>query len=108
MKIVLNQLEDFLDEVKEAADAGDTPVVRYLIDVSTENEGGYAVYLFVSFVCEEMAICELELFCGKDLKMPSLPHRDVGSNEANKCIQQVKDFCGEIGIKVRPGRYEDQ
>jgi hypothetical protein len=107
MKIVLNELDDFLDEVREVTDEGDAPVVRYLVDHSTDNEDGYAVHLFASFVCEEIAICELELFCGKDLRMPSLPHRDVGSLKAKESIEIIKGFCKDIGVKVRPGRYEN-
>jgi len=108
MKIVLNELEDFLDEIRVAVEEDETPVVRYLVDVSTENEGGYAVYLFMSFIVEDMIICELERDCGRDLKLPAMPHRDRGSIQAKEDIERLKGFCKELGVSVRPGRYEDQ
>jgi len=108
MKIVLNELEDFLDEIRVAVEEDETPVVRYLVDVSTENEGGYEVCLFISFVIEGIYVCELEKTCGRDLKMPTLPHRDHGSLQAKEDIGKLKEFCGKLGVSVRPGRYEDQ
>jgi hypothetical protein len=108
MKIVLNDLEDFLEEIKVVVEEDDTPVVRYLVDVSAENEGGHEVYLFMSFVIEGVYICELEKMCGRDLKMPTLPHRDRGSLQAKEDIARLREFCEELKVSVRPGRYEDQ
>jgi hypothetical protein len=101
MKVVLNEIDDFIEEVKLVAGEGETPVVRFLIDVSENNDNGYTVYFYASFITEDNLICELEINCGKDI----MTGYTAGSDQGGEYADQLKASCKEVGVSVRPGRY---
>jgi hypothetical protein len=104
MRIVFNDIDDFVSEIEAVSDE-DKPVVRYLVDVSAENNDGHEVYLFCTFITDDGLICELALFCGRDMQLPNKSY-DMGTIAAKSEVEKLKEKCTEFGISVRPGRYE--
>lgn len=98
----MNNLDDFIDEVKFVSDDEFKPLVRYSTEVGTESDNGFDVYFFAGFCTEDDAICETEVYCGKNLNAKYIE----GSRKADELVGQIKEACNAIGVSVRPGRYE--
>lgn len=103
MKIILNAIDDFIEEVKDSVDEGGTPVVRYLIDVDDAYDAGRLVLLLASYVAEDQLIVELELPCGKDIN----ERYKNGTEKAESARDELKGRLEEMGLKLKKGRYEE-
>lgn len=103
MKIILNELEAFVGEVKESLGEGATPCVRYLIDVDDAYDNGRLVLFLASYVAEEQLICELELPCGKDIN----EKYNTGTQTAEAARDELQAALEKIGLKLKKGRYEE-
>lgn len=103
MKIILNELDAFVDEVKESLDEGGTPCIRYLIDVDDAYDAGRLVLFLASYVAEDQLICELELPCGKDINA----NYNDGSKKAESTRDELETALKGMGLKLRKGRYEE-
>lgn len=103
MKIILNELEAFVEEVKDSVDEGATPCVRYLIDVDDAYDAGRLVLFLASYVAEDQLICELELPCGKDIN----ERYKQGTEEAESTRDNLEAALKELGLKLKKGRYEE-
>lgn len=103
MKIILNELEAFIDEIKDSVGEGDTPCVRYLIDVDDAYDAGRLVLFLASYVAEDQLICELELPCGKDIN----ERYKQGSEAAEAVRDELESSLKEMGLKLKKGRYEE-
>ena len=103
MKIILNAINDFVEEVKDSVDEGGAPVVRYLIDVDDAYDSGRLVLFLASYVAEDQLIVELELPCGKDI---NTRYAD-GTKKAESVRDELRIELGKIGLKLKKGRYEE-
>lgn len=103
MKIILNAIDDFVEEVKGSVDEGDTPVVRYLIDVDDAYDDGHLVLFLASYVAEDQLIIELELPCGKDINA----RYSDGTKRAESARDELQGRLEEMGLKLKKGRYEE-
>ena len=103
MKIILNALDDFVEEVKDSVDEGGTPCVRYLIDVDDAYDAGRLVLFLASYVAEDQLIVELELPCGKDI---NARYAD-GTKKAESARDDLEARLREMGLKLKKGRYEE-
>lgn len=107
MKITFNSVDDFIGEIQEAVDCELTPVVRYFVNASSSNDGdGYEVYLYVTFISDDGLVCELELFCGRDMNLPNNPKFDLGTIASEEHVSRIKRYCKEAGVPFKSGRYE--
>jgi hypothetical protein len=103
MKVAVNSLEDFFEEVKFVSEDGDKPLVRCMIHVDQENDGdGFPVYLFASYVSDDGLVCEMQLRCGWDIN----DRYADGTEKAKLLRSELKEACKGIGVVVRPGRYD--
>jgi hypothetical protein len=104
MKVIINDLEDFIDELKFVSEEGDRPLVRCMIYVSPEPDGNseFPVSLLASFLSDDGLICEMDVLCGKDIN-----DRYMGGTDAAKELRETLNAaCADIGVNVRPGRID--
>tara|TARA_R110000824_G_scaffold172833_3_gene350811 strand:+ start:8458 stop:8769 length:312 start_codon:yes stop_codon:yes gene_type:complete len=103
MRIILNALNDFVEEVRDSVDQGSTPCVRFLIDVDDAYDSGRLVLFLASYVAEDQLICELELPCGKDINEK---YKD-GTAAAVMVRDKLENHLKDLGLKLKKGRYEE-
>tara|TARA_R110002096_G_scaffold66682_6_gene162280 strand:+ start:634 stop:948 length:315 start_codon:yes stop_codon:yes gene_type:complete len=102
MKVILSSINEFVDELKFLYEDEEKPLVRCTTFVSDDSDDGFAVFLYASFIIDDGTVCELELFCGKNLNQ----RYQIGSDKAVELTSELKNKCSEIGVTVRPGRFE--
>jgi len=103
MKIILNVLDDFVEEIKDSVEQGSEPVVRYLVDIDDAYDDGRLVLFLASYLAEDQLICELELPCGKNLN----ERYKQGSDNAEESRAKLESELKEMGLKLKKGRYEE-